>query len=50
MEVLERGNRLFEGITGGTIAGNEFYFPANIQDEKPQGSKFDPIVVLKSPL
>jgi hypothetical protein len=50
MQVLERGNPLFEGITGGTIAGDEFYFAANIQDEKPAGSKFDPIRILKIPL
>jgi hypothetical protein len=50
MQVLERGNPLFEGITGGTIAGNDFYFPANVQDEKPAGAKFNPIIVLKTRL
>ena len=45
--VLERGNTLFDGVTGGTVAGNEFYFAANIQDEKPAGSSFAPIIVLK---
>jgi hypothetical protein len=47
-DVLERGNKSFEGITGGTIAGNDFYYAANIQDEKE--SAFNPIVVLKIPL
>jgi hypothetical protein len=47
-DIQERGNRLFEGITGGTIAGNEFFYAANVQDEKNSG--FDPIVVLKTPL
>lgn len=47
MEILERRNRWFEGITGGTIAGNAFYYAANVQDEKEAGDRFDPIVVLK---
>jgi hypothetical protein len=50
VEMLERRNPLFEGITGGTIAGNEFFFAANIQDEKQPGAAYDPIVVLKLPL
>jgi hypothetical protein len=49
-EVLERGNPLFEGITGGTIAGGDFYYAANIQDEKQPGAVFNPIIVLKAPL
>jgi hypothetical protein len=49
-EVLERRNELFEGVTGGTIAGNDFYFAANIQDEKAAGDKYNPIVVLRAPL
>ena len=46
-DVLERRNPLFQGITGGTIAGNDFYFAANIQDEKQTGAKFNPLVILK---
>jgi len=49
-EVLERGNKVFEGMTGGTIAGKAFYFAANIQDERDSGARFDPIVVLKAPI
>jgi len=49
-KVLERGNTLFEGVTGGTVAGNEFVFAANIQDEKPAGASFAPIMVLKNRL
>ena len=48
--VLERGNALFDGVTGGTVAGNEFYFAANIQDEKAAGSSFAPIIILKTKL
>jgi hypothetical protein len=50
MEVLERRNKLFEGITDGTIAGDEFFFAANIQDEKQPGARYDPVVILKIPL
>lgn len=50
LEVLERRNKLFEGITGGTIAGDEFYFAANIQDEKQAGAAYDAVVVLKTAL
>jgi sugar lactone lactonase YvrE len=44
-EILERRNPLFEGVTTGVIAGDEFYYMANIQDDKESG--FNPIRVLK---
>jgi hypothetical protein len=44
-EVLERRNPLFEGVTTGVIAGDEFYYMANIQDDKTTG--FKPIKILK---
>jgi hypothetical protein len=44
-EVLERRNPLFDGVTTGVVAGREFFFMANIQDDKNAG--FDPIVLLK---
>lgn len=44
-EVLERRNPLFEGITTGVIAGKDFFYMANIQDEKQSG--FNPITILK---
>jgi hypothetical protein len=44
-EVLERRNPLFEGITTGVIAGDEFFYMANIQDDKKTG--LDPITILK---
>jgi streptogramin lyase len=44
-EVLERRNPLFDGITTGVIAGNEFFYMANIQDDKQSG--FNPIIILK---
>jgi len=44
-EVLERRNPLFEGITTGVVAGRDFFYMANIQDEKKDG--FDPIAILK---
>ena len=50
IEVVERRNPIFEGITGGTIAGNEFFYAANIQDEKQPGAAYVPILVLKAPL
>jgi hypothetical protein len=49
-KVIERGNPRFNGITGGTIAGNAFYYATNIQDEKPDGAAFDPIAILKTKL
>lgn len=44
-EVLERRNPLFEGVTTGVIAGAEFFYMANIQDDKKSG--FNPIAILK---
>jgi sugar lactone lactonase YvrE len=44
-EVLERRNPFFEGVTTGVIAGDNFYFMANIQDDKRTG--FNPIKILK---
>lgn len=44
-EVLERRNPRFEGVTTGVIAGNDFYYMANIQDEKQ--TSFNPIRILK---
>jgi hypothetical protein len=44
-EVLERRNPLFEGITTGVFVGNDFFYMANIQDDKKTG--FNPITVLK---
>jgi hypothetical protein len=44
-EVLERRNPLFNGVTTGVINGDEFFFMANIQDDKQTG--FDPITILK---
>ena len=44
-EVLERRHPLFDGVTTGTIAGNTFYYMANIQDEKK--ADFSPITILR---
>jgi hypothetical protein len=44
-EVLERRNPLFEGVTTGVVAGRDFFYMANIQDDKKTG--FDPITILK---
>jgi hypothetical protein len=44
-EILERRNPLFEGVTTGVIAGSDFFYMANIQDEKTTG--FTPITILK---
>ena len=44
-EVLERRNPLFDGIRTGVIVGSEFYYMANVQDDKKSG--FVPITVLK---
>jgi hypothetical protein len=44
-EVLERRNPLFEGVTTGVLAGDEFFYMANIQDGKETG--FNPIRVLQ---
>lgn len=45
LEVRERRNPLFDGVTTGVIAGNAFFYMANIQDEKTSG--FAPIAILK---
>jgi hypothetical protein len=44
-EVLERRNPLFEGVTTGVLANNDFFYMANIQDDKK--SAFNPITILK---
>ncbi len=44
-EILERRNPLFEGVTTGVLAGDEFFYMANTQDDKETG--FNPIRVLK---
>jgi sugar lactone lactonase YvrE len=43
--VLERRNSLFDGVTTGVIAGSDFFYMANIQDDKTTG--FTPITILK---
>ena len=45
LDVLERRNPLFDGVTTGVVVGHEFFYMANIQDEKSTG--FQPIVILK---
>ena len=47
LEVLERRNPIFDGVTTGVLTGRDFYFMANIQDDKPAGAKFDPLTVLR---
>jgi hypothetical protein len=44
-QVLERRNSLFEGITTGVVASGDFFYMANIQDDKTTG--FNPITILK---
>jgi hypothetical protein len=44
-QVLERRNPVFEGITTGVVVGSNFFYMANIQDEKTTG--FNPITTLK---
>src|SRR5262249_38777531 len=44
-DVLERRNPLFDGVTTGVLVGRDFYYMANIQDDKK--SEFKPIVILK---
>jgi hypothetical protein len=44
-EVLERRHPIFEGITTGVIVGRDFFYMANIQDDKKAG--FNPITILK---
>jgi hypothetical protein len=45
LDVLERRNPLFDGVTTGVVAGGDFFYMANIQDEKKDG--FGPITILK---
>lgn len=45
LAVLERRHPLFDGITTGVLVGREFFYMANIQDDKQTG--FSPIRVLK---
>lgn len=45
VEVRERRNPLFDGVTTGAVAGSDFCYMANIQDEKQSG--FEPIRILK---
>ncbi len=47
LEVLERRNPIFDGVTTGVLTGRDFYFTANMQDDKPAGAKFDPLTVLR---
>jgi sugar lactone lactonase YvrE len=44
-EILERRNPAFEGVTNGVILGSDFFYMANIQDDKTTG--FDPVKILK---
>lgn len=44
-EVLERRNPLFDGVTTGVIVGSDFFYMANIQDDKKTG--FEPIKMLR---
>ncbi len=44
-EILERRNPFFEGVTTGVVAGAEFFYMGNIQDDKTSG--FEPIAILK---
>jgi hypothetical protein len=43
-DVLERRNPVFDGVTAGVVAGGEFFYMANIQDDKKTG--FNPITIL----
>jgi hypothetical protein len=47
LEVLERRNPIFDGVTTGVLTGRDFYFVANMQDDKPAGAEFDPLTVLR---
>jgi hypothetical protein len=44
-DVLERRNPLFDGITTGVFVGRDFFYMANIQDDKKAG--FNPITILR---
>ena len=49
--VLESSNPLFNGVTTGAIAGDRFYFPANVQFRKMGTAEpFDPVKILELPL
>jgi arsenate reductase len=43
-EVLERRNPWFDGVTTGVMVGDEFFYMANVQDDKKEG--FNPIRML----
>ena len=45
LDVLERRHPSFEGITTGVVAGRDFFYAANVQDDKQAG--FHPITILK---
>lgn len=45
LKILEPRNPLFDGVTTGGVAGGEFFYMANIQDDRKSG--FRPIRVLK---
>jgi hypothetical protein len=47
-DILERRNPLFEGITTGVLVDDEFFYIANVQDDKQDG--FDPIAILRLPV
>ena len=47
MEVLERRDPLFDGVTTGVIAGREFFYMANNQIDKAHNAHLDPITILK---
>ena len=40
-----RRNPLFDGVTTGVVAGSEFFYMTNVQDDKKTG--FNPITILK---
>jgi hypothetical protein len=44
-EVIERRNLLFEGVTTGVVVGNDFFYMANIQDDRT--AEFNPITILR---
>jgi hypothetical protein len=44
-DVLERRNPSFGGVTTGVVVGGEFFYMANIQDDKK--TSFNPIAILK---
>ncbi len=48
LDILERRNPLFDGVTTGVVVGTNFFFMANIQDDKKSG--FHPITILRCPL